>query len=154
MPEVSGWYLILIQHFNENMIPLAVIPVLSNPLMRTNCSVVREFHGFPDSKVHGAYMGPTWGQQDPGGPPVSFHWYFYIFEWIDTNSTDHFHKRYFGCWATTEVLLWMKIVPCQIFIKHKPSIILWSLCVRVYGYSLSFSDIDLCKDMEDKDSNI
>ena len=25
---------------------------------------------FPDSKVHGAYMGPTWGQQDLGGPHV------------------------------------------------------------------------------------
>ena len=25
---------------------------------------------FPDSKVHGAYMGPTWGRQDPGGPHV------------------------------------------------------------------------------------
>ena len=24
----------------------------------------------PDNKVHGAYMGPTWGQQDPGGPHV------------------------------------------------------------------------------------
>ena len=23
-----------------------------------------------DSKVHGAYMGPTWGRQDPGGPQV------------------------------------------------------------------------------------
>ena len=21
----------------------------------------------PDSKVHGAHMGPTWGRQDPGG---------------------------------------------------------------------------------------
>ena len=27
-------------------------------------------HTFPDSKIHGAYMGPTWGQQDPGGPHV------------------------------------------------------------------------------------
>ena len=27
-------------------------------------------HGCPDSKVHGAYMGPTWGRQDPGGPRV------------------------------------------------------------------------------------
>ena len=25
----------------------------------------------PDSKVHGANMGPIWGQQDPGGPNVS-----------------------------------------------------------------------------------
>ena len=24
----------------------------------------------PDSKVHGAYMGPTWGRQDPSGPHV------------------------------------------------------------------------------------
>ena len=25
---------------------------------------------FPDSKVHVAHMGPTWGRQDPGGPHV------------------------------------------------------------------------------------
>ena len=25
----------------------------------------------PDSMVHEAYMGPTWGRQDPGGPHVS-----------------------------------------------------------------------------------
>ena len=24
----------------------------------------------PDSTVHGANMGPTWGRQDPGGPHV------------------------------------------------------------------------------------
>ena len=24
----------------------------------------------PDSKVHGAHMGPIWGGQDPGGPHV------------------------------------------------------------------------------------
>ena len=26
----------------------------------------------PDSKVHGAYMGPTWGRQDPVGPHVGW----------------------------------------------------------------------------------
>ena len=26
--------------------------------------------GFPDSKIHGANMGPIWGRQDPGGPHV------------------------------------------------------------------------------------
>ena len=25
---------------------------------------------FPENKVHEAYMGPTWGRQDPGGPHV------------------------------------------------------------------------------------
>ena len=24
----------------------------------------------PDSKIHGANMGPTWGRQDPGGTHV------------------------------------------------------------------------------------
>ena len=27
-------------------------------------------HNYPDSKVHGAYMGPIRGRQDPGGPRV------------------------------------------------------------------------------------
>ena len=27
-------------------------------------------HAYPDSKVHGAKMGPIWGRQDPGGPHV------------------------------------------------------------------------------------
>ena len=27
----------------------------------------------PDSKIHGAYMEPTWGRQDPGGPHVGPH---------------------------------------------------------------------------------
>ena len=25
---------------------------------------------YPDSRFHGANMGPTWGRQDPGGPHV------------------------------------------------------------------------------------
>ena len=25
---------------------------------------------YPDSKVHGANVGPVWGRQDPGGPHV------------------------------------------------------------------------------------
>ena len=25
----------------------------------------------PDSKVHGAYMGSTWGRLDPGGPMLA-----------------------------------------------------------------------------------
>ena len=26
---------------------------------------------YPDNKVHGATMGPTWGRQDPGGPHLA-----------------------------------------------------------------------------------
>ena len=27
-------------------------------------------YNIPDSKIHGANVGPTWGRQDPGGPHV------------------------------------------------------------------------------------
>ena len=36
---------------------------------------------YPDSKVHGANMGPSWGRQDPRGPhlgPMSFPIWIYI----------------------------------------------------------------------------
>ena len=32
--------------------------------MQADCMMV------PNSKVHGANMGPIWGRQDPGGPHV------------------------------------------------------------------------------------
>ena len=35
--------------------------------MQCQCAMYAKF---PDSKVHGAYMGPIWGQQDPGGHHV------------------------------------------------------------------------------------
>ena len=47
-------------------------------------------HGIPNSKVHGANMGPIWGQQDPGRPhvgPMNFAiWvvsarYYYFHQW-------------------------------------------------------------------------
>ena len=38
--------------------------------------VVNQYHSnAPDSKVHGAIIGPIWGRQDPGGPhvgPINF----------------------------------------------------------------------------------
>ena len=33
------------------------------------CCTASRSH-IPDSKVHGANMGPIWGRQDPGGPHV------------------------------------------------------------------------------------
>ena len=38
------------------------------------CIGLTDYHSknkaYPDSKVHGANMGPIWGRQDPGGPHV------------------------------------------------------------------------------------
>ena len=41
------------------------VPMLKVPKEVAGC--YRRFGMFPDNKVHGVNMGPTWGQQDPGG---------------------------------------------------------------------------------------
>ena len=41
--------------------------------VRLSCYLVllsNDSKNHPDSKVHGANMGPNWGRQDPGGPHV------------------------------------------------------------------------------------
>ena len=47
-------------------------------------TVMTKSDDFTDSKVHGANMGPIWGQQDPGGPhvgPMNFAtWVVYVWE--------------------------------------------------------------------------
>ena len=46
----------------------------------------------PDSKVHGANMGPIWGRQDPGGPhvgPLNFAIWEDTGHSADIKSLDH-----------------------------------------------------------------
>ena len=45
-------------------------PPLSKGINVIQCLMVTKYIGVPDSKVHGAHMGLTWGRQDPGGPHV------------------------------------------------------------------------------------
>ena len=40
------------------------------PWSHSGIAINSSFNDYPDSKVHGANMGPTWGRQDPGGPHV------------------------------------------------------------------------------------
>ena len=44
-------------------------------------------HSYPDSKVHGAYMGPNWGRQDPGGPHVGP---MILAIWVETAGTSSY----------------------------------------------------------------
>ena len=42
-----------------------------HPMGNINPFRIELHHGnIPDSKVHGANVGPIWGRQDPGGPHV------------------------------------------------------------------------------------
>ena len=44
-------------------------PINVNAHIRIH-SDVKYYSKFPDSKVHGANMGPIWGRRDPDGPHV------------------------------------------------------------------------------------
>ena len=46
------------------------------------------FNAFPDNKVHGANVGPTWARQDPGGLHVG-HMNFAI--WVSNGNTAVLH---------------------------------------------------------------
>ena len=38
---------------------------------------------YPNSKVHGAHMGPIWGRQDPGGPHVGpMNFAIWVDRWV------------------------------------------------------------------------
>ena len=52
----------------------------------------------PESKVHGANMGPIWGRQDPGGPhvgPVNFAIWDMSLQWIHNSEYSTFQVRSF-----------------------------------------------------------
>ena len=44
--------------------------IMSSSSSRLSMSTCIHKTGIPDSKVHGANMGPIWGRQDPRGPHV------------------------------------------------------------------------------------
>ena len=43
---------------------------------------------YPDSKIHKANMGPTWGRQDPGGPHVG---HINLAIWLADNRVAQLH---------------------------------------------------------------
>ena len=54
---------------------------ISNHIQYFSCCLQLSSITYPESKVHGANMGPIWGRQDPGGPYVCPCWP-YVCPWI------------------------------------------------------------------------
>ena len=50
---------------------------------------------YPDSKAHGANMGPIWGRQDPDGPyvsPMNFAiWVYFEINWMKSSHSREVH---------------------------------------------------------------
>ena len=62
----------------------------------------------PESKVHGANVGPTWGRQDPGGPHVG-HMNFVIWDMAPIykafRDNDGVYFSYFTCRQSIDYLV-------------------------------------------------
>ena len=60
----------------------------------------------PNSKFHGANMGPIWGRQDPGGPhvgPMNFA-IWEVTAWVDKQrawAEIRNYTQYINAWAIT-----------------------------------------------------
>ena len=75
-----------------------------NPPLNSGSPSQRDSCADPDSKVHGANMGPIWGRQDPGGPHVGLMnfaiWGALVF---------YFMLAYKSCWTNiwvAKMLMW------------------------------------------------
>ena len=83
---------------------------LSSFIIQFSVGMIREFlyeeygeisaslltKSIPDSKVHGANMGPIWGRQDPGGPhvdPMNFANWDVILETFFNTSAYHYQLK-------------------------------------------------------------
>ena len=83
------------------------------------------FDGTPNSKVHGANMGPIWGRQDPGGPHVGLMNFAFTFSLI-TLHTKHAAK-------------YMCVYSCYVLISDSPKgyladHITWPSCFHFVPY--------------------
>ena len=75
-----------------------------NPPLNSGSPSQRDSCADPDSKVHGANMGPIWGRQDPGGPHVGLMnfaiWGALVF---------YFMLAFKSCWTNiwvAKMLMW------------------------------------------------
>ena len=57
-------------HIASSIRVMCYVVHLSKQQMVWSLQLSRCHRTIPDSKVHGANMGPIWGRQDPGGPHV------------------------------------------------------------------------------------
>ena len=66
--QIDGVLVVTKGHENHNKAQLSDIGGAIYAVICMQLSTTKQ--NCPDSKIHGANMGPTWGRQDPGGPHV------------------------------------------------------------------------------------
>ena len=104
----------------------------------------------PDSKVHGANMGPIWDRQDPGGPhvgPMNFAIWELIKSWqyFGPSTVSRITFFFFIFWAAW--LLCCPLLLMQFLLGHEKHLTYWwrfALCVSFCHYFFMLIEIYLC----------
>ena len=122
---------IMVYHFQNSWYTMSWLYVHALHLdFCSICSVDRLVFTYPDSKVHGTNMGPTWGRQDPGGPHVGHMnlaiWVFYQHTYMISftplsmtsflsNIPQHIECHWIQtCWYFVETHSWRNKTLCYI----------------------------------------
>ena len=79
----------------RNDIPCDVVMLWNLQIQGHSCDDIRPLSRDPDSKVHGANMGPIWGRQDPGGSHVG-PMNFVIWGSFSASSTKQKYAKYWS----------------------------------------------------------
>ena len=118
------------------------------------------WRGNPDSKVQGAYMGPTWGRQDPGGPHVgpmilviwecmvggcSRKWYSFVFH----SDLSIIKATLWTCCLPWLIwLIWyvwlndvLHVFICKMSISMKRDHLQWLVCCEIYPINRTHDDV-------------
>ena len=101
-------------------------------------------HHVPDSKVHGANMGPIWGRQDPDGPHVGpMRLVMRDFQLL-TSAVD---ARPMASTVLTRKFLLLQSISSDIFVALTKQLYEWScpsLCPSVHIFKSPRSGVTLC----------
>ena len=91
---------------------------------------------FPDSKVHGANMGPIWGRQDPGGPhfgPMNFALWVVLLLQYDDVAISLKTVLSLAEGIATASDRWNNTVPCLALLHDHIGLHLNSYCRSMYN---------------------
>ena len=81
---------------------LWILECVKHEVNKTIVLVIRIYMwiiAIPDSKVHGANMGPNWGRQDPVGPHVGLMDFVIWDAMVHFENICHISESYQNCWT-------------------------------------------------------
>ena len=111
------------------MVAISNVELLQSKVLSNKFIIADQL--YPDSKVHGANMGPIWGRQDPGGPhvgPMNFAiWVCLKLRLLECVSSHYVEMRVIETRISinqTGAIYWD--------VRHKQIILLYNVCPPIH----------------------